>query len=207
MTRTAQAAVLAFALGLSLGLGAESTAIAQQPTFDPGDGRGAMRIFGTVGGDWDQDDLAEFAMLAAPASDGGVDATLFIYRSTMDGWSAVVVVDAIAWAGAFAGTTPFLRPGPADGFQIVSENMSVGRNRWRQAITVVHRDGAYIVAGYTYDAYDTLDPDAARSCDVNFLTGRAEVDGVIRRAGSRDRPLRLSEWSAYSERPEICGAL
>lgn len=194
---------LAAAASLCVCVGSEpSPAHAEQPSFTPAPGLAEMRILGVAADDWDRDGEVEFAVLAAPAVDGGVDASLFVYRPDGDGWALVTHAPEIAHGGAFEGTTPFLRPVSSGGFQIVSQNMSVGRNRWVQTLTIVHRDGVYVVESFGYDSYDTLDLDAGSSCDVNLLTGRAIVDGADRRVAQVVRPVAL--WTAY-EWPEVCG--
>jgi len=50
----------------------------------------------------------------------------------------------------------------------------VGRDRWDETVTIVHRDGKILVAGYTYKWRDSIEGDN-HSCDVNYLSGREEV--------------------------------
>lgn len=70
-------------------------------------------------------------------------------------------------------------------------------------LTIVHRGGDFVVAGYTL-AWDTRT--GSGTCDVNFLTGR----GMLSRNGSKARPLtgkftpvRLTDWSDV-KRPKGC---
>jgi hypothetical protein len=53
-------------------------------------------------------------------------------------------------------------------------NESIGRDRWRQTLTVAWRDDTFVLAGFTYSWYDTLDPEKSGTCDVNLLTGKGE---------------------------------
>ena len=40
------------------------------------------------------------------------------------------------------------------------------------------RDGEFLVVGYSYDSYDTLDLDAGRNCSADFEAGTGLLDGV-----------------------------
>jgi hypothetical protein len=70
-------------------------------------------------------------------------------------------------------------------------------------LTIAHRSGAFVVAGYT-QAWDTRS--GRGTCDVNFLTGK----GTLSRDGSKARPLqgrfapiKLEDWSD-EKRPKAC---
>lgn len=56
--------------------------------------------------------------------------------------------------------------------QIHQYNEAVGRDRWSRTLTVAYRDGQYVIAGFTFYAYDTLRADSTESCDYNLLTGK-----------------------------------
>jgi hypothetical protein len=70
-------------------------------------------------------------------------------------------------------------------------------------LTIVHRGGALVVAGYTL-AWETRS--SSGTCDVNFLTGK----GTLQRDGGKARvlrgkfsPIKLDEWSD-EKRPKEC---
>jgi hypothetical protein len=70
-------------------------------------------------------------------------------------------------------------------------------------LTIVHRDGTFVVAGYTL-AWETRT--SSGTCDVNFLTGK----GTLQRDGGKARvlrgkfaPIKLDEWSE-EKRPKEC---
>ncbi|MEM6729579.1 MAG: hypothetical protein AAF618_13835, partial [Pseudomonadota bacterium] len=68
---------------------------------------------------------------------------------------------------------------------------------------IAYRDGAFVVAGYTETIIDRIF--AVRiTCDVNHLTGRAEVrlDGEVVADGPAEKRYPLDDWSA--ERPASC---
>jgi hypothetical protein len=98
-----------------------------------------------------------------------------------------------AWSGAMWGARPSLETNAKGSLLIKSENTGIGRNRWSQTLTVVYRNKEFIVAGLTREAYDTLDPNASHSCDLNFLSGKGKKDGkpVDVKQGAK----KLAEWS------------
>ncbi|WP_176556245.1 hypothetical protein [Rubellimicrobium rubrum] len=116
----------------------------------------------------------------------------------------------VAWSGGMPGQRPELSVSPAGSVLLTSMNDSVGRDRWRLALTIAHRDGDWRVAGITYDWWDTLDPDAAGTCDVNLLTGRGtvEVAGTRREVEAPWPAPRLWDWrDEHFDATEVCGEL
>lgn len=104
------------------------------------------------------------------------------------------VAQGIAWTGAMAGNRPELSLSEAGSVVLTSMNEAVGRDRWRLALTIAHRDGDWRVAGVTYDWRDTLDPETGWGvCDMNLLAGRAEVETA---AGAR-------EFAVVGEAPRL----
>jgi hypothetical protein len=98
-----------------------------------------------------------------------------------------------AWTGAMAGTRPSLAVNDKGSLLVKSENDSVGRDRWSQTLTVVRRNGALVVAGFTRETRDTLEPDAGSSCDLNFLAGKGSRNGKKIEVTARTIP--LADWS------------
>lgn len=154
--------------------------------------------FSFEGGDIDRAVLVE-------NGDSGAD--LYIYRNldpardlATPAKPALVKKDA-AWSGAMWGTRPSLETNDKGSLLIKSENSGVGRDRWSQTVTVVYRNKEFIVAGFTRDSYDTLDPNASHSCDLNFLSGKGKRDGktVEAKGGAK----KLADWSD-GELPKEC---
>ena len=108
----------------------------------------------------------------------------------------VILKKAIAWSGAMAGTKPSLEQRKNGSLMVTSGNQAIGRNRWRQQLTIAYRNGRFIVAGYSYDAYDTLDIAHHFSCDINLLTGAGiKNQKHFKRAAETTS---LAEWSDNS---------
>jgi hypothetical protein len=55
--------------------------------------------------------------------------------------------------------------------QLKASNEFIGRNRWRETLTIVYRKGQLILAGYTYVTWDTVNG-SLNSCDLNTLSGK-----------------------------------
>lgn len=105
---------------------------------------------------------------------------------------ALVKKDA-AWNGAIWGSRPSIETNAKGSLLIKSENTGVGRSRWSQTLTVVYRNRQFVVAGLTREAYDTLDPNAAHGCDLNFLSGKGKKDGKT--VEIRTPAVKLADWS------------
>jgi hypothetical protein len=60
-------------------------------------------------------------------------------------------------------------------------------------LTVIRRNGALIVAGFTYATRDTIDPNAGKSCDLNFLAGKGTRNG--KKIDIKARTIPLADWS------------
>ena len=72
-------------------------------------------------------------------------------------------------------------------------------------LTIVHRNGAFWVGGYTYD-WETRDFGAG-SCDINFLTGKAQQSkdgGKTRALKGTFKPVKLADWEE-ERHVKVCG--
>lgn len=99
---------------------------------------------------------------------------------------------AVGWRGAMAGTEPSMSATARGSLVLVFQNESIGRDRWRQQLTIAVRDGAIVVAGYTYVARDTLDPKNGFTCDLNLLSGKGQRNGKPFTVAIK--PLLLADW-------------
>ena len=129
---------------------------------------------------------------------GKEDADLHVF--SRDGWDMVpeAFAPGIAVTG-IGGSDASLDTTEQGSLLVRSENIAIGRHRWQQTLTIVKRDGQFLVGGYTYSFYDTLEVDAngevvTGNCDLNLLTGKGEKDGKSIRTRFKARP--VSEWSA-----------
>ena len=69
-------------------------------------------------------------------------------------------------------TEPVLTMLPNGSIKFYLPPPEIGSERTNQTLTIAYRDGAFIVAGFTYDSDDYLKENAASACDYNVLTGK-----------------------------------
>lgn len=158
------------------------------------------RVLSVVTADWNGDGSMDRALLVQ----GEDAADLFIYLSAGPGEDMRLAVYApgLAWTGILFGTLAELRlTANAASLQVFSQNDAVGRDRWTNTLTLVYRDGVFLVGGYTLETRDTLEPRNATSCDVNLLTGRGIADGKAFRSATRAVP--VAQWPPDGK-PEGC---
>lgn len=159
-------------------------------------------VLSVITNDWNNDGGMDRAILVAPDNEDD-DVGLYLYLS--DDASPPPLLNIfkpnLAWSGSLWGTTPRLALGKSGSLEVHSMNESIGRNRWTQKLTIAYRNGAFVVAGYTYESYDTLDLDYAFSCDINLLSGKGlknkkpvKIDQAV---------MKLADWSDQSV-PDIC---
>ncbi|TCR92832.1 hypothetical protein [Rhizobium sp. BK376] len=155
------------------------------------------RIIDAATGDWDKDGKTDMAMLVGPKEQGD-DIAIYIYLRDKDHdlLKLVTTAPAKVWGNAsldgMFGQDPSIKGMPNGSIAVHSENSGVGRDRWDQTLTLAYRNGAFIVAGYTYNYYDTLDPDHNGSCDYNVLTGKVTKDGKDTKA--EPKTIKIEDW-------------
>lgn len=156
-------------------------------------------------------DAPDVAMLVAPSPDSDADYTLVILSPRDGGWEGDLQVLATyenaVWGGVgeIVGNKPSVSFSPAGSLLLHSHNEAIGRNRWTQILTLAWRDGALVVAGFTWSEYDTLDPEASMACDVNLLAGKAELtrNGATAKVEPGPRRLTFEGWLAEGS-PNLC---
>ena len=168
---------------------------AEDHRIDPGN------VLGVVIGDWNKDGGMDRAVLVAP-EDIDHDVGLYIYLDDSDNSSSLKIFKPnLVWSGTMWGTTPSLTVTSAGSLQVISQNQAIGRNRWSQRLTIAYRNDNFVVAGYTYESYDTLDPDAELVCDVNLLTGKGIKNKKI--FSNPRQTIKLANWTEESV-PKQC---
>ena len=141
----------------------------------------AERVIAGISGDWNKDGVSDLALIVRRADiQGGEDNGLYVYLANPDEsrLELALALPGTVWGGlTLYGQEPALTALPNGSFTLTTKNESVGRDRWRQTLTIAHRNNDFIVAGYTYSSYDTLDPAGGRDCDLNVLTGKGKSGG------------------------------
>lgn len=178
---------------VSLALGAmvfSGSTIAQEALIPPQSVAGAATV--PVDGD-----IYRFRAVLSE-TDGGGD--LYIFTDAGEGWVETVHAKDIVWRGGMYGQEPWLEVNEHGSLKIYSENSAIGRDRWEQILTIAYRGGEFLIAGYTFSYYDTLDPDAAGQCDVNLLTGKGvHNDKTFKTRLPRTR---VADWTMDTRPPE-----
>jgi len=156
------------------------------------------QVLTSITAEWNNDGTQDRAVLIQNPDDISADLALYLGNSDTLAMDEVAYLPEIVWSGAMWGQQPELNLLENESLQLHSMNIAIGRNRWHEILTIAYRDEHFVVAGYTYDSYDTLDLDAGGSCDVNYLTGRAEVapaKGQHRTISLVAGAVALGDWS------------
>lgn len=172
---------------LAAGLLGLSPAAAQTATLD--------HIAAAATGDWNQDGIADLALIVWPENQDEDNAVhIYLYSTEANRLVAQTVAPDKVWGDfQMAGRQPSISATANGSIIVTSHNDSVGRDRWEQKLTIAYRNFDFVVAGYTYNSYDTLDPENVTNCDFNVLTGKAERNGETLRVAPQ--MVTLSDWS------------
>lgn len=154
-------------------VGAEPSAKAEpsQPEAS-NSGEDLKRVLDVATLDLDGDGKPDRALLLSPTPVDDV-AELRVITSTDE---RTIVDRTLAWSGVMWGTFPQLESQSLDALTVISQNDAIGRDRWRQAVTLVYQDSELFVTRYEFTARDTVAPSNHHACSVDFVTGNALVD-------------------------------
>ena len=171
--------------------------------FDP------ARIVDAAVGDWNGDGKADMALLAE-AADGSDDDQLGIYiylRDDHDLLRLSASAPGKIWGSTapdgLYGREPSVKAAGKSSIAVRSQNSAAGRDRWEQTLTLAYRNNQFVVAGYTYSHYDTLDPDSGGTCDYNALSGKLQKNGKDMKA--EPRTIAIADWNDETGQ-SICGS-
>jgi len=127
-------------------------------------------VLSVVTGDWNQDKQLDAAVLMK--NKDIVELYIFL-ANEKNRLQQVIYKPDIVWMGGMGGTVPYLKTSKKTGSLFIhSENDSIGRNRWSQTLTIAYRDKNFMIGGYSYNSYDTLDLSNNLNCDINLFTGK-----------------------------------
>ncbi len=150
--------------------------------------------------DMNSDGSMDRAVLVNNPDESSVDLLIYLGEDGAHQMKLALNKSEIAWTGAMWGQLPSLESNNKDSLLIKSENSAIGRDRWSQKLTIAYRNNEFVVAGYTYNSYDTLNPDAGKSCDVNLLTGKGKKDNKAITVAKKS-PL-VKDWQNEGGIPE-----
>lgn len=159
--------------------------------------------------DWNGDGKLDRAEIVESTNNDSVD--LLIFFGAGGGRFAEPII-----ARDFAGSTPMIgdaanvKLNAANSIVVQSSHIGVGRSKYEAETIVGFRNGQMRVIGYNISRWDSLDPDAAFRCDVNFLNKRAIITPP---ASSRQRIVRhnlqampIGNWSLLPDFRGVCPA-
>ena len=158
------------------------------------------KVIASLTGDWSDNAFIDRAVLVeVEDAQVGPVLDLIIYAENSDTYEfeEVARIHDVAWQGRMWGTHATMNLNEAGSIQIISGNEAIGRGRWHEILTIAYRDGAYRVAGYYNDWYDTLDLEQNGACDLNYLNGKGEVEfgeGETKTFTHTIPALELSQW-------------
>src|SRR5271163_3392779 len=144
--------------------------LAAAASVEAGDPPAAPKqVIGEATGDLDGDGVPDRVQLLQ-GDDTDVDLAIYLSAAGKPADRPSLYKPAFGWADMTGAERPALKITPK-GSLIVEFRNDQGRDRWRQQFTIAVRNNALMVAGYSYESRDALDPKAGGGCDVNLLTG------------------------------------
>jgi hypothetical protein len=164
--------------------------------------------------DIDNDGKTDRAAIVRSAD--GAQADLYVYLAAGDGKLDLSRKPTFLKKAITEGSVRGLETG--DGSLIVTSCYGCGaRKSWDETLTVVHRDGEFLVARYAKDwdwGNEIRKPNGEwdvdtiiRGCDVDFLMGKGVVteglDGESEPIEGKFEPVKLADWSDDT-RPKAC---
>lgn len=182
-------------LGPPAGLAEAAPPTASDAAADTPQGKS---VVATASGDLDGDGIADKVQLLEADGDSDVDLSLALSKSPGAGGKPTLYLPAFGWEAE--GETPQASI-TARGALVLDFNNDQGRDRWHKRLTILVRNGAAVVAGYTYEAHDALSTAKGDSCDLNLLTGTGTRNGAPARVAKGGVP--LADWTDDSV-PQPC---
>jgi hypothetical protein len=175
-------------------------ALAPNPTPALADDKPSLEVLYEVVLDIDNDGKSDRAALVQePGSKGGGD--LYIYLGA--GGEKLDLSKKPTFRKDFAEVRFLGLESNSKGSLVVTDGCGGCSNDFETILTIVHRGGEFLVAGFTYQ-WETRD--RRGSCDINFLSGRGVAsDGVggEKPIKGKFRPIKLADWSD-DKRPKPC---
>jgi hypothetical protein len=147
------------------------------------------------------DDTREDRAILVENDDGGGADLLIVFGSGRDEASRMIIAPDIAWVGGMAGQKPSLELRDNGSLVVVSQNETIGRDRWRLELTIAYRNGEMLVGGFTMATRDSVDPESGSLCDINLFTGRGFRNEEAITTALRASP--VEQWN-MDRIPEEC---
>lgn len=159
--------------------------------------------------DWNSDGFIDKAELSYNNEDDSVALHVSFGRRG-GGFSVPTIANSFAGSSPMIGDPAHIKLNAAKSIVVTSSHIGIGRSKYEANTTVAFRQGQMRVIGYQISRWDSLDPEAATSCDVNFNTGRAIVldAGKEKSRNVRHRlvPVPIRNWKLLPELRGVCPA-
>lgn len=142
-----------------------------------------QKIITALTGDWNGDGGTDLALIVQTEPTEPMDMHFFLRDIEHNYLKPVEVVrDQILgeWNGydrpgyENSDTEPELTALPNNSIRLFLPALPIGSQRTNQTLTIAYRDGAFVVAGFSYDSEDYLKENTKAGCDLNVLTGKGE---------------------------------
>jgi hypothetical protein len=165
-------------------------------------------IVAAVTGDFNKDGAQDLALLVR--GDGDMDLRFFLQdkdgQYLKPAGAALGKVWGTAQPDGVVGQEPELKALPNGSLQVITKNGAIGRDRWNQTLTLAYRNTDFIVAGFTYSYYDTLDEANNGDCDLNVLTGKGVANVPDGKGGSKKIAIALApQFIPFKDWPDDGG--
>ena len=157
----------------------------------------AGQIVNAAVGDFNRDGAPDLVTLTAdPEEPTEIGIAVYLRDKDRNILFPTLAAPRLFWGSAakdsFTGQEPEIAATATGSIRVTTKNNAIGRHRWEQTLTIAHRDGGFVVAGFTYSHYDTIDPDTGGSCDLNLLTGAGLRDQKPLKA--KPQRIALADW-------------
>jgi hypothetical protein len=107
----------------------------------------------------------------------GEYAALYLFRGPFD-QAPLAYAPYAAITGERWGAVPWLAFDESGALRLYSENRVFGRNKWENTLTIIERNGRFMVSAFTSSSYDSLNPDEYTDCEIDLLARVLIVNGT-----------------------------
>jgi hypothetical protein len=135
------------------------------------------RVMATLTLDLDGDGAADRVVLVEPSDSDPSIAELLVWVSSSTNASKPLHDRSLAVSLGTWGGLPELRADRAGEFTVVAQNDAIGRDRWRQMVTLSIQREALAVLRYEFSQRDTLAPNSESRCVLDFAAGTGVLAG------------------------------
>ena len=163
---------------------------AQDRQINPSD------VLSSITADWNEDGLKDRAVLVENREMGEAD--LYLYIGTQDGFDEPTYAPQFVWSGSMWGQQPSLELREDNNLSVKSTNHGMGRTRWFQILTISYQNEAFVMTGFMYNYYDSIEPDDVGVCNIDFLTGRGtslQADELVNKFNLSAGGVPVGEWN------------